>query len=198
MTMKLVAHCLFLAGALLMITSTMNAQSGILNESAGRRTELESLDRGFDIEGITVRNAPPGFWETPAGKARYEQIQMENFEQDVEALSELGEEDWVDRYDDSVSDRRARGEFEDRVEDLEDITNDLIDFFEWRFDAEPIEVDDPSEESVRNGVVQISPLVDQILDAISTLQSGGIQVEAFVEMWENLAWIHALSRVIRD
>ncbi len=97
-----------------------------------------------------------------------------------------------------MSDRRSRRDFENRVEDLENVTGDMIKFFEWRFDAEPIEVDEPSEESVRSRVLEITPMVEQILSTISTLTGGGIQIENFVAMRENLARIHALTRVLND
>ncbi len=194
MTMKLVARCLFLASALLIILSTTNAQTPT---SGGRRTELEYLDRGFDLPGIDVPKEAPGFWDTPEGQARYEQLQMERFEENREELSELGKEDWVSQYD-SMSDRRSRRDFENRTEDLEKVTDDMIKFFEWKFDAEPIEVDEPSGESVRDQVVQITPMVEQILETISTLTGGGIQIEEFIAMRENLAQIHALTQVLRD
>jgi len=194
MTMKLVARCLFLASTLLLIPSTTNAQTPT---SGGRRTELEYLERGFDLPGITAPEDAPGFWDTPEGKVRYEQLQMERFEENRKELSELGKEDWASQYD-SMSDRRSRRDFENRTEDLEKVTDDMIKFLEWRFDAEPIEVDEPSGESVRDRVVQITPMVEQILETISTLTDGGIQIKEFVEMRENLAHIHALTRVLRD
>ena len=194
MTMKPVARCLFLASALLIITSTTNGQTPT---SGGRRTELEYLDRGFDLPGITAQEEAPGFWDTPEGKARYEQLQMEQFEENREKLFELGKEDWARQYD-SMSDRRSRRDFENQTEDLERVTDDMIKFFEWRFDAERIEVEEPSEKSVRDRVVRITPMVVQILETISTLTGGGIQIDTFVEMRENLAQIHALSRILRN
>ena len=74
MTMKLVARCLFLASAFLIVLSTTNAQTPT---SGGRRTELEYLDRGFDLPGIDVPREDSGFWDTPEGKVRYEQLQNE-------------------------------------------------------------------------------------------------------------------------
>ena len=200
MTMKLVARCLFLASALLMIPSTTIAQDtgvGGFPAGAGRNTDLEFLDRGFDVLGVTPPGMPPGYWNTEEGKARFEQLQLQRFAENVEELSEIEKEDWTAQYD-SISDRRTRRDFEDRAEDLEKITDGIIKFFEWRFDAEPIEVDEPSEESLRDGVVEITPMVTQILESIETLQSGGIEVQTFVEMRENLAQIHALTRVLRD
>ena len=194
MPMKLLILCLFLASALLIIPFTTNAQTPT---SGGRRTELEYLDRGFDLPGITAPEDTPGFWDTPEGKLRYEQLQMEQFEENKQELSELGKEDWASQYD-SMSDRRSRRDFENRTEDLEKVTEDMIKFFEWRFDAEPIEVDEPSEESIRSRVLRITPMVEQILKTISTLTGGGIQIEEFVAMRENLAQIHALTQVLRD
>ena len=193
MTMKPVARCLFLASALLMIPSTTNAQQ--MNE--GRRLELEYLDRGFDLEGIDAPKHEPAFWDTPEGKAKYEQLRLEGFQKNIEDLSQLGKEDWATQYD-SISDRRVRGEFEKRAEDLEKVTDDIIKFFAWRFEAEPLEVDEPSEESVRDRLVQITPMVEQILETISTLAGSGIPVQEFIQMRENLAQIHALSQVLRD
>ena len=194
MTMKLVARCSLLAGTLMIIVSTTNAQTPT---SGGRRTELEYLDRGFDLPGITAPEHTPGFWETPEGQARYEQIQMEEFEENREELSELGKEDWISQYD-SMSDRRSRRNFENQTEDLEKITEDMIKFIEWRFDAEPLEIEGPAEESVRSRVMQITPMVEQILTTISTLSSSGIRIDEFVAMRENLAQIYALTQVLRD
>ena len=201
MTMKLVARCLFLAGAVLavlMLPSTMNAQWPPRGSTSAesRRAEEAILDN-WDLQRISSPNEPPEFWNTPEGKARYEQLQLESFEENVEELSDLGKEDWATRYD-SVSDRQPRRDFENRTEDLETVTEDMIKFLEWRFDAEPIEVDEPSEESVRDWVLRITPIVEQILETISTLTGGGIQIEEFVAMRENLAQIHALTQVLRD
>ena len=202
MTMKPVARFLFLASALLMFPSTTNAQQsrselGSGGMSDGRRLELEYLDRGFDLEGINAPTYDPDFWSTPEGKARYEQLRLEGFQKNREDLSQLGKEDWATQYD-SISDRRVRGEFEKRAEDLEKVTDDIIKFFAWRFEAEPLEVDEPSEESVRDRLVQITPMVEQILETISTLAGSGIPVQEFIQMRENLAQIHALSQVLRD
>ena len=197
MTMKLVARCLFLASALMMIPSTTHAQLDGTQPSGGRRTELEYLDRGFYLPGIDALGEPLGFWNTPEGKVRYEQLQMERFEENRQELSELGKEDWASQYD-SLSDRRSRRDFENRTEDLEKVTDVMMKFFEWRFDAEPIEVGEPSQENVRDRVVQITPMVEQILETISTLTGGGVQIQEFVAMRENLAQINALTRVLRD
>ena len=199
MNIKLVARRLLLAGALLMIASEASAQGlgPASPTSGGRRTDLEYLDKGFDLEGMVPPGFGPNFWSTPEGRARYEQIQMEGFRENVVKLSELAKEDWVGQYD-RVSDRQVRRDFEDLAEDLEDVTEEMIEFFEWRFDVEPLEVQEPSEDSVRSGLVELSPMVEQIVETIETFQSGGIQVEQFVEMRENLAHIYELSRVARD
>ncbi len=99
MLIKPVARLLLLGSALLLIPFTTNAQTPT---SGGRRTELEYLDRGFDLPGITAPEEVPGFWETPEGKARYEQVQMERFEENRTELSELGKEDWAGQYDSRV------------------------------------------------------------------------------------------------
>ena len=112
-------------------------------------------------------------------------------------MSQLGKEDWATPYG-LISDRRVRGEFEKRAEDLEKVTDDIIKFFTWRFEAEPLEVEEPSEESVRDRLVQITPMVEQILETVSTLAGSGIPVQEFIQMRENLAQIHALSQVLRD
>ena len=59
MTIKLAVRCLLLASALLMITSEASARGldPASPPSAGRRTDLEYLDKGFDLEGF----ATPGF-----------------------------------------------------------------------------------------------------------------------------------------
>ena len=120
------------------------------------------------------------------------------FRESIEELTELGEEDWTAQYD-SISDRSVRRDFEDSVEDLEEVTDGLIRFFEWRFAAEPIEVEEPSLEGIRERVVEMTPMLGQILEAIDTLQGGGsIEVQQFVTMRENLAHIHTLSRILRD
>ena len=70
-----------------MIPSTMNVQIPAGSPpSGGRRTDLEYLERGFGIEGVTTPEYDPGFWDTPAGKVKYEEIQMERFEENTEAL----------------------------------------------------------------------------------------------------------------
>ena len=197
MTMKRVARCVLLASALLMVPLMIPFTTDAQQLPGGRDTSLEMLEQGFDLLGVDLPNALSDYWNTPEGKARYEQLVLERFDEKVEEFSELGKEDWATQYD-AVSDRRARREFENRVEDLEKITGDIIEFFEWRYAAEPIEVDAPSAESVRDGMVEITPMVEQILEAISTLAGPGIQVQEFVEMRENLAEIHVLSRVMRD
>ncbi len=199
MTLKLVVRSVLMASALLMIASEASAQGlgPASPTSGGRRTDLEYLDKGFDLEGFNTPGFGANFWNTPEGRARYERLQMERFGENVVKLSELGEEDWAGQYD-RVSDRQVRRDLEDRVEDLEEVAGQMIEFFEWRFDVEPIEVEDPSEGDVRSGLVELSPMVKQIVETIETFQGGGIQVEEFVEMRENLAQIHALSRVVRD
>ncbi len=194
MKMNLVARCLCLASALLMISSTTNAQTPT---SGGRRTELEYLERGFDLPGIDVPREPELFWETPEGKLRYEQNQAERLAENTEQLAELGKEDWTGQYD-SLSDTRTRQDFENRTEVLENVADDMSKYFEWKFDAEPVEVDAPSEEGLRDQLVQITPMVEQIVETISTLASGGINVQEFVAMRRNLAYIHALAQVLRD
>ena len=194
MNMGFVSRCLFLAGVLLILPSVTNAQQ----LPGGRNTTLEMLEKGFDVLGTNVPSFPPGFWSTPEGKARLEQLQMERFRESIEELTELGEEDWTAQYD-SISDRSVRRDFEDSVEDLEEVTDGLIRFFEWRFAAEPIEVEEPSLEGIRERVVEMTPMLGQILEAIDTLQGGGsIEVQQFVTMRENLAHIHTLSRILRD
>ena len=201
MTIKLVVRSVLLASALLMITSETVAQGlgPASPTSGGRRTDLEYLDKGFDLElgGLVPPGFGDNFWSTPEGRARYEQLQMERFQENVMKLSELGKEDWIGQYD-RVSERQVRRDFEDRAEDLEDVTEEIIEFFEWRFDVEPLEVEEPSEDSVRSGLVELRPMVEQIVETIETFQGGGIQVEQFVEMRENLAHIYELSRVARD
>ena len=199
MRMKPVTRCRFIASAVLMIPSTSNAQlPNGSPPSGGRRTELEYLDRGFDLEGITNSEHLPGFWNTPEGQARYEELQLERLEENLEELSDLGKEDWASRYG-LVSDRRSRRDFENRAEDLEDVTDDIIKWVEWRFSAEPIAVEEPSGESFRDGLAQLTPMVEQILETISTLTGGvAVPVDQFVEMRTKLAQIHALSRIVRD
>ena len=194
MKMNLAARCLCLASALLIIASTTNAQTPT---SGGRRTELEYLERGFDLPGIDVPREAELFWDTPEGKLRYEQNQAERLAENTQQLSELGKEDWAGQYD-SLSDPRTRQDFENRTEDLENVTDDMSKYFEWKFDAEAVEVDAPSEESLRDQLVQITPMVEQIVATISTLASGGIQVQEFIAMRRNLAHIHTLSQVLRD
>ena len=41
-------------------------------------------------------------------------------------------------------------------------------------------------------------MVEQILKTISTLTGGGIQIDEFVEVRENIAQIHALTQDLRD
>jgi hypothetical protein len=199
MSLKRVTQCLLLASAVLMISSTLNAQfPNGSPPSGGRRTELEYLDKGFDLEGMTNSDNRSGYWNTPEGRARYLQNQMESLGENLEELSDLGKEDWATRYD-AVSDRRSRRDFENRAEDLEDVTDDIIKFVEWRFDAEPIEVEAPSEESFRDALAQITPMVERILESFSTLTDGvAIPVGQFVEMRTKFAQIYALSRIVRD
>jgi hypothetical protein len=188
---------LILTVGLLIITAEGHSQA-TSQPSGGRRTELEYLERGFDLEGVDTSSRPAEFWNSPEGRALYLELRMERFGEDVEELSNLGKEDWASQYD-SRSDRGVRREFEDRTRALEKVTGDMIDFIVWRFDAEQIEVDRPSTESVRDLLAEIPTRVNQILAAISTLTGGGgIQVDEFVEMRTNLAQIHALSRVLRD
>ena len=194
MTMKTVARCLFRASALLIIPASLIAQTPT---SGGRRTEFEYLERGFFLPGIDALEEPLDYWNTPEGKIRYEELQMQRFEENRLELSELGKEDWAGQYD-SMSDGGSRRDFENWTEDLENVTDKMIKFFEWRFDAEPIEVDEFSQENVRDQVLQITPMVEQILDTISTLSGGGVQIEAFVAMRENLAQTHALTRALRN
>jgi hypothetical protein len=165
--------------------------------SGGRRTELEYLDRGFDLEGITPPRYPPEFWNTPEGRALYERQQLERFQENVTRLTELGAEDWVKGYD-ATGDRRARQTLGDRAEDLERVSREMIEFFEWRFQVEPLEAAAPTGEAVREGLVNLSPMVDQILATITTLTGGGIPVKEFLEMRENLARIHAVSLTLRN
>ncbi len=194
MNMNLIVRRLFVASILVMTPSVTSAQQ----LPGGRNTDLEMLERGFDVLGTNIPSFPPGYWSTPAGKARLEQLQMERFRESIEELTELGEEDWTEQYD-STSDRSVRRGFEDRVEDLEVVTDGLIKFFEWRFAAEPVEVERPSRKGIRERVVQMTPMLGQILEAIDTLRGGGsIEVQQFVTMRENLAHIHALSQILRD
>lgn len=194
MNMNLIVRRLFVASILVMTPSMTSAQQ----LPGGRNTDLEMLERGFDVLGTNIPSFPPGYWSTPAGKARLEQLQMERFRESIEELTELGEEDWTEQYD-STSDRSVRRGFEDRVEDLEVVTDGLIKFFEWRFAAEPVEVERPSRKGIRERVVQMTPMLGQILEAIDTLRGGGsIEVQQFVTMRENLAHIHALSQILRD
>jgi hypothetical protein len=156
------------------------------------------MDRGFDLEGMTNSDNRSGFWNTPEGRARYLQNQLESLGENLEELSDLGKDDWTTRYD-AVSARRSRRDFENRAENLEDVTDDIIKFVEWRFNAEPIEVEEPSEESFRDGLAQITPVVEPILESFSTLTDGAaIPIDQFVEMRTKLAQIHALSRIVRD
>ncbi len=159
----------------------------------GRRNGLDyedtSVDRGFNLTF--------NYWFTPAGRARYAQLQQERFEENVEKFSELGKEDWIGQYD-SVSDRSVRREFEKRADDLENVTDDMIKFLKWKFDTEPIEVAEAAEETVRRRLVQIKPMAEQILGTILTVTDGSIPIDEFVRMQENLAEIHALSRILQD
>jgi hypothetical protein len=190
MTRKLVGRCLFLACVFSIIATTATAQQ----PSGGRRTELEYLDRGFDLEGIT---STAKFPDTAEGRAKYEQYQLGRFQQNVEKLSKLGKENWVGQYD-SISDRGARRKLENMAEDLGTVSEEMIKFFEWRFQVEPLKVDESAGDSVRERVAKITPMVEQILRTVSVLTSGGIPVKDFVEMRENLARIHMLSRSLRN
>ena len=108
MSLKRVTRCLLLASAVLMIPSTSNAQIPNGSQpSGGRRTELEYMDRGFDLEGMTNSDIRSGFWNTPEGRARYLQNQLESLGENLEELSDLGKDDWATHYD-AVSDRRSR------------------------------------------------------------------------------------------
>jgi hypothetical protein len=121
---------------------------------------------------------------------------MGRFQQNVEKLSKLGKEEWAALYD-SASDRRAQRKMEDMAEDLEKITREMIQFLEWRFQVKPLAVDGPAGESVRERAAGIRPMVEQITNTVPLLAGSGIPVKAFVEMRENLARLHLLSRSLR-
>ena len=74
----------------------------------------------------------------------------------------------------------------------------MIQYFEWNFDAEPLESEEPSEASVRDSLVEIAPMAEQMLRTITTVSDGTIQLQQFVEMQHNLAKIHNLSRILRN
>ena len=107
MTMKRVARCVLLASALLMVPLMITFTTDAQQLPGGRDTSLEMLEQGFDLLGVDLPNALSDYWNTPEGKARYEQLVLERFDEKVEEFSELGKEDWVTQYD-AVSDRRAR------------------------------------------------------------------------------------------
>ena len=90
MNMKRVTQRFFLAGAVLTISSTANAQIEGSPTSGGRRTEFEYLDKGFDVNGINSSDQTLDYWDTPAGKKRYLQGQLKRLGEDVEELSDLG------------------------------------------------------------------------------------------------------------
>jgi hypothetical protein len=193
MTMKRIAGLLVFASVLPMLSSVLSAQQ----PSGGRRTDLEYLERGFDLHGITTSNQSPEFWNTPEGKAQYERLQLERFQKNTQELSQLGTKDWATPYD-SLSNRRVRQEFVKRAQDLERVSGELIQFFEWRFQAPPLEIEEDSGESVRERVTKITPMAQRILETISALKDGGIPAKEFVEMRHNLVRIHTLSRRLRD
>jgi hypothetical protein len=64
--------------------------------------------------------------------------------------------------------------------------------------VEPLTVDGSAQDNVRDRVANITPMVEQILRTVSVLTSGGIPVKEFVEMRENLARIHVLSRTLSN
>jgi hypothetical protein len=191
MTIRSLARCLLIAGGLSITAAEVLAQQ----PSGGRRTDFEYLEKGFDLDQMT----PPGYpksMDTPELRAKYEQAQLKRFQQNTEKLATLGQADWVAQYD-SASDRSARRKFEDMAKDLEKVSDDMIQFFEWRFEVKPVEPGDTSPESVRDRVAKIKPMVEQITGTISILAGGGIPAKEFAEMRENLARLHLLSRSLR-
>ena len=94
MTMKRVAQCVLLASALLMVPLVIPFTTDAQQLPGGRDTSLEMLEQGFDLLGVDLPNALSDYWNTPEGKARYEQLVLERFDEKVEELSELGKEDW--------------------------------------------------------------------------------------------------------
>jgi hypothetical protein len=189
MIIQRVGRCLLIAGVLSMMASTAMAQQ----PSGGRRTDQEYLERGFDL-----MDSPsyPRSLKTPEERARYEKYQVNRFQQNVEKLSKLGKEEWAALYD-SASDRRAQRKLEDMAEDLEKIAREMMQFLEWRFQVEPLAVDGSAEANVRERVAGIRPMVEQVTNTVPLLAGSSIPVQTFVELRQNLARIHLLSRSLR-
>ena len=191
MKIRSVARCMLIAGGLAMTVSAAQAQQ----PSGGRRTDFEYLERGFDLDKMT----PPGYpksMDSPELRAKYEQAQLKRLQQNTEKLTGLGKQNWLVQYD-SASDRSARRNLQDMAKDLEKVSEEMIEFFEWRFQVKPLEVEDVAQDSVRDRVTRITPMVEQITGTIAILGGGGIPAKEFAEMRENLARIHALSRILR-
>ena len=185
--MSKLSYFLFLASVILAIPPGISAAQS----SAGRNVSLEYLERGFHLDGeSTLSSGGTGFWATPEGKRRYAQNQLNRFYEKVDELVELGSEDWTTLHEPSV---------ERRSDDLEDVSGDILKFFEWAYGGESIEANALPDESVLERLARITTLIRGVLPAMSTMTTGAVlNSEAFLQARRDLAEIKALSRAVRD
>jgi hypothetical protein len=97
------------------------------------------------------------------------------------------------------TDRSSTRELERRAKDLEDVADDILDFFKWSYGGEEAEADTLLAETTEEKLARIATLIDEVLPAMSTMATGGVlNAEVFLQARRDLAETKALARAIRD
>ena len=163
-----------------------------LSRHVERERRLRSPDRGsIGTTGRELWDTVFEYWNTPEGRSRYEQLQLARFNENFIKLTQLGNQDWAN----AIHPDRSR-ELEGWTDELEDVTDNMLKFLEWRYQVELLEPT-ASEESIQDRLGRLTPMVEQILKTSSTLSVGTIDIQGFAMMHQNLVDLRQLSRDLK-
>ena len=130
---------------------------------------------------------------------QYAENQWGRFLKNLDELRKFGAEDWSIQSN-GVSREQAYRDLEERLKNLERVTGEIREFFEWYFNVPTPEIDSIPEEDLNKRLGRITSKVDEVLPLVIAAGNRGtaLDVEAFPRMLRGLAEIEALGRALRN